>query len=472
MDWAGDEGSVTRWTNAPGFAASREQVQAFSTRYWIPFLKELGSVLTGAKLRGDAPAYDVALAEGGTMQKRGRALVGEDGPEVLDLPQGAIVTPIQGRPLPPSPRDPRRRPDPNGPYDPTATTPDTSFQVGSKDRAKDSGRDLLISLMQGSQVEKLTEFLTALVGADEAASVLKKQKWTAGALAQYIVNTVIPGSKHDYYSAASVWSEVSGRPAGGGTYTAAPGMRSSGVKVGGGSTTANVPTSEIGTAYSANATAPSSSIGTAYSGGKAFPAKGGTDRISTQVAAMVRGMGMPGLEALVQLIKGGDVSGFLSSQAWTQSTLADYILSDLLPSTNLSPVGKLRLVEQARRKGAIGASSGESLKEKGRGLPVPEEQGPDPWPAPEWPPPRPIPSRHIDFAMAGALGISSGLGLSNRGMSSGGGGVLQEAMAGALSGGMGGGGTVNLYNQVRSDEDIREIVRRAYDERARMGRRS
>ena len=45
---------------------------------------------------GFSPSLDTIpkLAEGGTITRRGSALVGEEGPELLDLPQGAQVTPL------------------------------------------------------------------------------------------------------------------------------------------------------------------------------------------------------------------------------------------------------------------------------------------------------------------------------------------------------------------------------------------
>ena len=36
------------------------------------------------------------LAEGGDIQAAGRVIVGESGPELLDLPRGARVTPLSG----------------------------------------------------------------------------------------------------------------------------------------------------------------------------------------------------------------------------------------------------------------------------------------------------------------------------------------------------------------------------------------
>jgi hypothetical protein len=69
-----------------------------SLHFHIPGFKVFGHHLGGFTIGAPHIAQIPLLAEGGTVAQRGAAIVGEAGPELVDLPAGAKVTPLARQP--------------------------------------------------------------------------------------------------------------------------------------------------------------------------------------------------------------------------------------------------------------------------------------------------------------------------------------------------------------------------------------
>ena len=87
------------WDTIMGFIKDRVNTVIDVINKLIQLMFKLNPLLLGLDVLGILSADDVQIpsfAHGGTMGRSGSALVGERGPEIVSLPQGANVTPVRG----------------------------------------------------------------------------------------------------------------------------------------------------------------------------------------------------------------------------------------------------------------------------------------------------------------------------------------------------------------------------------------
>lgn len=87
-----EEGALREKFNEK-FERVAPQSQAMMDLYNNPMASEGHKKVLGALMKGGIPGF----SRGGTMEKRGLAVVGEAGPELVELPAGAKVSPHQSR---------------------------------------------------------------------------------------------------------------------------------------------------------------------------------------------------------------------------------------------------------------------------------------------------------------------------------------------------------------------------------------
>lgn len=301
------------------------------------------------------------LARGGDVRRGGAAIVGEEGPEILELPTGASVTPLTGGSR-------------------TGAVSKALPNVPMFKRPFSDVTELNDKIMKATKA-KISAFIMAVD--PDGANILAFKDWTRKDLAAHTVETVIPmalARGHRIQGLFSIWRRVNsglgasgefrmpggaldgefvggpapgkppgGRPSPGGPITNRGGF-TEGFR-GGGSRRRPGPGGPVGGPRPGGGFNPEpfqgfNSMAVEGSGGGTGTGPQGDQAKLNVAKAMVNTMTMPQMELLLKLM--GEESA-LGADDWNEATLKEHINTVIIPNSKLPARAIFQYVTRAKK---------------------------------------------------------------------------------------------------------------------------
>lgn len=305
------------------------------------------------QLRPGDPGYGriPGLAEGGTVDEAGTVLVGEDGPELLELPKAAKVSPLRGGVVSVG----------GG----KAGLPGVKFPP-----RPNTDINQLHTQIRSATLEKLRSFVLAVAGRIEGGSILGFKEWTRKDLADHVIDTIIPTALAQGWRIQGLfhaWRQTSlGISSNGPMSSPQPtqfGVTGGASTGGRGGTTPSFGSSSAGASggsVGSSQFSPSpgfgggggGSIGLASPGtpGTGTSVAGGSDAGRLNIAkANIASMDMDSLSLFLKLMLGmGEAERVLGADDWNAATLAEHINTVIIPNSDLPASSIMSYVSRAR----------------------------------------------------------------------------------------------------------------------------
>lgn len=410
-------------------------------------------------------------ARGGDVNIPGSYVVGEKGPELLDLPHGARVVPGVTQAAMRNFRKPRGVANYSNPSSGRrGQIGGVGVFPGHKKPSVDWAGKLEAEL-RSAPIEKVKEFVRAAMPRGDNA--VKFKEWSLDELVDFVMGTVTVQSNMSIQSLYSLWKRVSMQDsssvgAGGFRQTTdtMPDPDNDRRSIGGG-TSGGIRGGRGGSSGGNKGFAPPSPQPKGGGRGKESlygpkkkdrPANemGKDDSLRRQLIDGLPGLTMPALVRLLQLLVGVSEAESIMSGDPSKAKLVDYIINDVIRGKNVSTRTLQSYIQRANT--ALEEPPKPPMVEKGR------YTGPQ-----NKPPKGPVSGARTGPSMAGVDAISSIVHADNANTS-----AMGAAMGAGQAAGGYGGSTSQVFNvgQVRTDEDIARIAMLSQQRVARTLRRA